>query len=151
MSLRSIVISAATLIVACLSCSDRHSAVGSFIPLDNEALAYTDTIRFTLADLDTISQRQLYVAVTHSDSYPYRNLWLEVTYTDSTRTIRDTVGLTLADAYGLWLGHGIGNTYQMEAPLRAGVNPQAGSHVSIRHVMRVDTLRGITQVGVLAK
>lgn len=132
-------------------CSDHHKAAGEFYALPAERLAYTDSIGFTLFSLDSTAARRLYVAVSHSDDYPYSNLWLEVTYRDSAECVRDTVGLTLADRYGKWQGHGIGTSYQVEAQACDGVNPKDGSHVTIRHVMRADTLKGITRIGVIAK
>lgn len=146
-----ILVTISVAIVIGTGCSGHHSSAGHFQDVPDKGLAYTDTLEYTFDDLDSLSERRLYIAVVHSDEYPYCNLWLEVHYADSATNVCDTVGMTLADEYGLWQGTGIGNSYQMEVPLEGGLNPSSGSHVRITHIMRADTLRGLTRIGVLAK
>lgn len=145
------ILTCAALLMASAACTEHYSAVGEFYTVPSEALAYTDTIGFTLANLDTIPGKNIYVAVVHSDDYPYSNLWLEVTYEDSLQSVCDTVALTMADEYGKWQGNAIGSTYQIEAVACPDIRPLSDSHVKVRHIMRADTLKGITRLGVLAK
>ncbi|MDE5801271.1 MAG: gliding motility lipoprotein GldH [Paramuribaculum sp.] len=145
------ILASVILLIASIACTDHYSAVGEFHTLSSEAFAYTDTIGFTLSNLDSIPGKNLYVAVVHSDKYPYCNLWLEVTYEDSLRKVCDTVALTMADQYGKWQGHALGSTFQIEAIACPEINPTGDSRVSVRHIMRTDTLHGIDRIGILAK
>lgn len=87
------------------------------------------------------------LALRHTDEYPYRNLWLEISQElDSATTLRDTVNIELCNAYGRWYGNGFGGSYQIAFPLPRNVSVH---EVCIRHIMRVDTLRGITDVGIV--
>lgn len=90
------------------------------------------------------------MGIRHNGSYPYRNLWLEITTpvgSDSI-TMRDTVAIELADRYGLWRGTGLGALRQLRVPVRQNVRVDSGSHILVRHIMRADTLRDIEQVGI---
>lgn len=133
--------------LAC-SCTPTASDYSSFIDLPERGWAYGDTVTFPVS-ADSIKPRSLSVAIRHNDDYEYRNLWLEVSYTDADSIQRrDTVSMELADVYGHWLGHGLGTSYQMQTKVSDSVNLLPQSHVQIRHVMRTDTLRGLRQIGV---
>ena len=131
------------------ACSVTPSDYSRFTNLPERGWAYGDTVRFTPDTIDPTSPKQLSVAVRHNNDYEYSNLWLEVTYmTADSVTCRDTLSMELADVYGHWLGKGMGSSYQVEAAVPGRVNLAEGSDVEIRHVMRVDPLRGIDQIGV---
>ncbi|MCM1109752.1 MAG: gliding motility lipoprotein GldH [Clostridium sp.] len=135
-------------------CGDSGEST-DFRHVNTEGWLYGDTLRFgpmipedTSANPQALPPRELRVAVRHTNDYPYRNLWLEVCYrTDDGRHCRDTVGIELCDLYGRWYGKGLGMFYQVEQPLGL-VALRPGSIVSVTHVMRVDTLRGVERVGV---
>ncbi|MCM1028975.1 MAG: gliding motility lipoprotein GldH [Pseudoflavonifractor sp.] len=122
------------------------SGYSSFSDITGRGWAYSDTITFIT---DSVGG-QLTVAVRHSANYPYRNLWLEVTRPAPTTdaTIRDTINLELADRFGLWLGTGIGPTRQVEAKVADNVRLDSGNVITLRHIMRLDTLPGIEQAGI---
>lgn len=132
------------------SCSDRHENFGQFLPMPVKGWAYGDTIRFIASKLDSTStSRKLRIAVRHSADYPYRNLVLEVTYSNGNGMSRDTVNMELADAYGSWRGNGLGPIRQMEFPVTLEAAIPDSAQITVRHVMRVDTLRGISEIGIL--
>lgn len=143
-------------IALCACTGGRHSDFASLEPA--KGWAYTDTLIFTTMDttrqdLDKYEKRPhpmtAYVAIRHNDSYPYANLWLEATYTDSKGQPRiDTLNMRLADEFGRWQGKGFGTSYQIEVSLGSRVRADSMSTVRIRHIMRVDTLRGIDRVGI---
>ncbi len=126
--------------------------------------AATDTMTMTLRgdttitdDGDTISipdhivnagQSRLALTVRHSDAYEFANLWLELSYPSGDTTLCDTLNITLADKYGKWLGQGMGPAYQFTDTIasRHGINDNAT--VTLRHIMRVDTLHNIEQLGI---
>lgn len=91
------------------------------------------------------------VAVRHTDAYVYGNLWLEVTTplpgSDSVKV--DTVNITLADVYGKWQGRGVGVSYVAVDTIPGRRYCEPGRPAKVRHIMRVDTLADIEQVGLI--
>ncbi|MBD5317254.1 MAG: gliding motility lipoprotein GldH [Bacteroides sp.] len=132
------------------ACVDR-GAYSSFTTVEPQGWAYGDTLRFEVARADSLKPGTLTVAVRNTNLYPYSNLWLEVSYNHDGRPYRDTVNMRLADAYGRWTGKGFGAEYQTEATVAQGVVPANGSTITLRHIMRADTLRGLEHVGVTLK
>ena len=134
-----------------VSCGLEEKA--DFMSLDDQKWAYGDTLIFSgLADTSAVASplpsHSLMLALRHTNAYPYRNIWIEAAYctADSTR-YTDTLSIELCDSYGRWLGKGIGDLFQQEAIISPTLNLLPGSDVSIRHIMRVDTLRGIERSG----
>ncbi len=130
------------------SCSDKHEAVASFDSLPQKGWAYGDTLTLRPDGLDSVRPRNLSIAVRHSNSYPYRNLWIEVTTRTANLQRRDTINIELADIYGRWHGNGFGPSYQYETRLKGLMPIGDTTIVAIRHIMRIDTLKGIEQVGI---
>lgn len=121
------------------SCSSAGYYSG-FEDIDPDGWAYGDTIEFTT---DSCVPSPMMVALRHNDSYPFKNIWIEIS--DSTHT--DTVNIELCDIYGRWHGKGIGSSYQIAAPVPFSIAPQ--TRLKIRHILRVDTLKGIEQIGLI--
>lgn len=110
---------------------------------------YSDTLRFPLAHTDSAAYGRVAVGVTHTGEYPYSDLWLEITSdADGGVARRDTVCLRLADRNGRWTGHGIGTSFQVTDTVDALRAHRSGSPLTVRHIMRRDTLPGIERVGV---
>lgn len=141
-------VSAAITLAALTACSDKHSSVAEFQSIDPAGWAYGTSLHFSPTGLDTIKQRSLLLTVRHSNAYPYQNIWIEVT----TQTLRDkrvdTLNIELADVYGRWHGTGFGPSYQFETPVAKPIALGDTSNISVRHIMRVDTLAGIEQIGI---
>ena len=109
--------------------------------------AYADTLAFRPQGLAAVSDMSL--VVRHTIDYPYSNIWLEVGYTDASRFRRDTLNVELADVYGRWLGKGFGANRTVEVDVRQHVAIKDSSVVSVRHIMRADTLRGVEHIGII--
>lgn len=60
----------------------------------------------------------------------------------------DTLNIELADVYGRWHGTGFGPSYQYETPVGVPLPLGDTSRISVRHIMRVDTLVGVEQIGI---
>lgn len=129
------------------ACVDR-GAYSRFEQVPPEGWAYGDTLRFPVERADSTAPATLRLAVRNSNAYPYSNLWLEVTYNHEGRRHIDTVEIRLADVYGRWTGQGFGPEYQSEVKMVKSVVPDNGSWIGVRHVMRVDTITGLEQIGV---
>ena len=110
---------------------------------------YGERFDYIVTGRDSLITGTLMVSLTHDNSYEYSNIWLEVTVpVDSSLTV-DTVNVTLCDPYGNWYGNGMPGHYQFTDTLLARPLTLAdSSRISVRHIMRVDTLRGISQVGI---
>lgn len=144
MKLRAMILAVATLLVSCAGNGD----FSHFSTLPDSGWAYGDTLNFDTVRLDSLSTGTLYLALRHSNDYRYSNLWLEVTYDDKGVTKRDTLNLRLADTFGRWQGKGFGSTRQLKTEVARNISPQPGSEVYVRHIMRVDTLTGLHELGV---
>ena len=135
------------LIAAASSCrgSDEFSR---FVDIGGSAWGYSDTLDILVTDLDSIPAKRLSVAVVHNDEFPYRNLWIEVSYRDSIgRLYRDSVSVEMADEFGRWLGKSIGGSHQCETSLAHAFPLRDSTRISLRHIMRGDTIRGIDKIG----
>lgn len=135
---------------AIAACSDKHKRFGKFTAIPDKGWAYNDSIVINAAGLDTTDTPQrLKIGVRHDNDYDYRNLIMEITYRNGTRLMRDTVDMELADIYGAWSGSGLGPTYQAETVVNTSARIPDSATITIRHVMRLDTLRGIRQIGII--
>ena len=145
---RNVIISG-SILVTLAACDGRIDRYRNFVQLAESGWAYGDTIKFmatgnTLTDAATMS-----VAVRHNEKFLYRNLWLELSYRDSMGNVYvDSVNLELADTYGRWNGSGIGEAYQCATQLPHTVSVADSTEISVRHIMRLDTVKGIEQIGV---
>ena len=134
------------------SCTGPGNDYSEYRRLPEGGWRYSDTLCFNPVHSDSLCAGNLVVAFSHDDSYPYSDLWLEVLSEEvevsggGIMPRRDTLHLRLADRYGNWAGHGLGPTYQFADTLPLRIH-ESGSAVRIKHIMRVDTLAGINQVG----
>lgn len=151
------IIIAVSLFALLAACGRGERDYSSWEQLPAEGWAYTDTISLlpvdtTLTDNDSILDGTLHVALRHSNAYPYSNIWLELTYHgDGPYMLRDTINMPLADLYGRWLGSGFGAGYQRELIVKPDTRIDLTRPVTLRHIMRVDTLRGVEQIGILVE
>lgn len=131
------------------ACSPKHNDYSEFKTLDLEGWAYGDTLTYNVEHQDSIVEGNLFLALRHSNDYLYQNLWLEVQFTDADKLrYTDTLNIILADVYGRWNGKGIGVSYQKQVLLKRNLRHANGCPVTVRHIMRTDTLREIELVGI---
>lgn len=134
---KSILLAAAVGLSGLWGCSGGYSGYTSIPP---EGWPYNTPVAFSV---DSCSG-SLEIALRHRVDFPYTILWLEVR--DSAAT--DTVGVRLCDTDGRWLGGGVGDTRQLTTALPGR---HSSTRLNIRHIMRVDTLKGIVQIGLLER
>lgn len=124
----------------------------AFAGIDTDGWLYTspcifnvDTLRDSMA-----SDGKMLVTVRHSKDFSYANVWLELAYSEADSTLRrDTLNITLADAFGRWQGRGLGLAMEVTDTLESPYTISRGGKLSLRHIMRLDTLEGIERVGVV--
>lgn len=144
-------VAVAALLGGCSSHVDDYSA---FTTIDPEGWDYGKSYVYLPQIENSVADGVMRLAVRHSNEYPYRNLWLEVTSqvqgADSTVAFRvDTLNVVLADAYGNWLGSGLGTSFQKSDTLAADYRLISGAPVRVRHIMRLERVEGLEQVGII--
>ena len=147
-----------TLVLGIASCSiSGHYGNGddnfysAFATFDDAQWEYADAQTFRVDTLsDSIAPSgTLVLTLRHTHGYPYSNIWLELDYAhgDSIQQI-DTLNIILADVYGHWQGRGMGSSFQVNDTLQHNMQLRRGQELRVRHIMRVDTLEGIEQIGI---
>lgn len=139
----------ALVLVVAVSCG-RSGEYTGYYEIEPSGWPYGDVLEYTVSLGDSAALRPMLLTLTHDNSYNYSNLWLEVRYTERGGGAHvDTVNVEMCDVYGNWYGNGLPGHYQLVDTL--SVRPVAladSSVVSVRHIMRVDTLTGISQIGI---
>lgn len=144
----------AALLAATVACTpDRLSDLSAYHTLDPESgWAYGDTLRYTLRpdSAEVTGSGSLILGLRHTASYPYDNLWLELSYAgpDSVTMVRDTFNISLADNNGKWRGAGPGTSIQLTDTLLRNFTVPDGP-LNLRHVMRTPAVEQIEQVGLI--
>lgn len=147
-SVKALVLAGLT-IIALTSCGRPGNDYSEYRNLKDDLWRYGDTLRFTPVHPDSIVGGRLAIGVRHASDFRYTTLWLEVTTTPPSGKRRiDTLAIRLADEFGTWRGTGIGASFQMTDTLPTPMLHRSGSPIRIRHIMRADTLPGISQVGI---
>lgn len=132
---------------ALLSCNGyRCNDYSEYFRIADEGWRYADSLRFVPVHADSLCEGRFVVGITHTDAYPYTELCMEVSLFDGERHRHDTIAISVVDSYGSWTGSGIGASFQLTDTL-APLTHISGSPVTVRHIMRVDTLSGISNVG----
>lgn len=153
--LRNLSVALAVMLAACSI--DGHYGNGddnyfsAFASMPDTRWDYASPLTFAVDTLrDSVARRgDMLLTVRHTHGYEYRNLWLEIDYDVADSLSRpDTVNVILADVYGHWRGHGSGPSLQVVDTLAHGVALRRGQQIRVRHIMRLDTLPGIEQVGI---
>ncbi|MDA3879106.1 MAG: gliding motility lipoprotein GldH [Prolixibacteraceae bacterium] len=108
------------------------------------------TFRFSIDD--TVSLYNINISTRNLGAYPYSNIWffINIVAPDSSM-IADTVEYQLAEASGKLLGTGTGGVYSNQFSFRENVFfPVSGIYeISIQHGMRNESLKGISDVGLV--
>ncbi len=124
------------------------SAFNSF---SNTRWSYEEPLEFVVDTLATesCSSGDLLLTLRHTHGYEYSNIWLELCYDLSDSTVhKDTLNIVLADVYGHWRGSGPGNTFCVTDTVLHNVPLHRHQRIGLRHIMRIDTLQNIEQIGI---
>ena len=140
------------IILLCLgACAPGHNDYSQFINIPVEGWKYGDTLKFYPQTNDSIASGELTIALRHTNAYPYSNIWLEIRHFNGDSIKLDTVNIEMADIYGQWHGNGIGSSFQYALPVSRYIKLYRGKHIEINHIMRVDMVQEIEQVGLIFK
>ena len=134
------------------SCDRYADDFSDFRSIPPEGWGYYNRLIFDIVPEDSIVTGTLDLVVRHDNDYPFSNLYVEVsTVTPGAPVRRDTVSVELADTYGNWLGSGLGTSFQKSVRLADRFTVTDSARVSVRHVMRVDPVLHIEQIGLIFK
>lgn len=131
------------------SCDPSRIYEDNFRIPDNE-WRRAERARFEVEITDTVSSCNMYINVRNNSQYKYMELWLFVdSYLPKGSVVRDTVKIMLADHYGKWLGHGLGDKYDSRILFRRNIHfPDPGTYVfEYEQATRDEPLIGIEDVG----
>ncbi len=121
------------------------------ISIDENGWYKNDFARFDLMIDDSNSTYNYYLNLRHTVDYRYSNLYvfMKTTYPNGNIS-RDTIEFVLADKSGKWYGNGWGNIKDNSILLVEGIKfPLIGPYTfQIQQAMRVDTLKGISNIGI---
>ena len=137
---------ATLLAVLAVSCSKPANVDGEWRDIAAPGWRYNRILRFNSAG-DTLSVNALVVTVRHTAAYPFANLWLEMKYEGTDTVHADTLNLILADKFGHWRGSGSGVTYQYSDTIIPRRRIRPGTPILLRHIMRLDTVPELRQLG----
>lgn len=130
------------------ACSSRMET-GQFRPVDAKGWLYGDTVRFDIESADSMLHGDVAVVVRHTAAYPYSNIWLEISHKQCDSVVTDTANIVLADDFGNWQGRGAGLSFQRVDTVLRDVTIECPATIGVRHIMRVDVLTDIEQLGVI--
>ncbi len=133
-----------------LACN-MQSVYDESITIGNKAWYKDDLARFEVTIDDTLQLYNFYINIRNTTDYRYSNLYIFMnTRFPNDHISRDTIELILADVEGKWLGKGWGATKENSIQLSGDMRfPLKGQYeFKIQQAMRVDTLDGISDVGI---
>lgn len=123
----------------------------SYLSIDSGKWQADSVARFEVDIEDTLSSYPIVINIRANADYPYSNLYLfRKIYSEVGLEYSDTAEFKMADAYGRWLGEGVGElkTFQRvfrKEPLRFR---RAGTYrFELVQAMRQDPLIGIEDIG----
>ena len=136
------------IIIAVSACIRDGYQYTGYHNIEPRGWAYGSPLEFDISQAGAPVYGNIVISVTNDNSYPYRNLWLEVSYITPEGLHRDTVNVAMCDLYGNWYGNGLPGHYQLSDTITTTpVEFADSSTIKVRHIMRVDTIRGLSQVG----
>ena len=150
--LRISVLFISTILIA--TACDKEVFHNESVHIKNNEWKATDTLFYTFNSKDTLAAYDFYFEIRNTTDYDMQNLYLFITamYPGNTFS-RDTAECILAAPDGNWYGKGMGKHKDNRFLFRKGVRfRKPGNYViAVNQAMRKDTLKGISDVGILIK
>lgn len=119
--------------------------------IDKAAWSEQQVPSFTFDITDTAASYNVNVVVRHTNSYGYRNIWLNVGLQQPGDTIRHQPFELQLAATDNWLGTGMDDVFEHRAMLFSKpvhFNKSGPITFTLQHIMRQNPLPGIMQVGI---
>lgn len=145
---------AITIVSVFLYSCNSNTIINQYVEIPSSGWDKNNAVAFNVDINDSISTYNFGINIRNSTTYRYSNLYIFLlTEFPNGNISRDTIECLLADNEGKWLGKGWGEIKESEIILSSGLQfPLAGKYkFLIQQAMRVDTLRGINDVGLLVE
>ena len=125
----------------------------SYAPVPLDGWDKSDTLVYTLPNSIPTGNYEAEIGIRYQESYPYRDIWLEVSHNtkDTLTYVTDTLQLFLVDEAGNKTGNGLCGLYQCDLPYKASIPIRTeGSARTFRivHIMTDNPLTGISDIGI---
>lgn len=120
------------------------------VTIENAKWFKGESARYSVEINDSLTSYDFYLTVRNTTDYRYSNLYVFLlTRFPNGNLSRDTIECMLADKTGRWLGKGWGSIKENTILLKQNLRfPLSGEYqFLIQQAMRVDTLEGISNVG----
>ena len=138
------------LLMSLLAC-DPRKVTDEYHTIRNSSWNVDSVQHFSFTILKKDQNHNVYLNIRNDRSYGFSNLWLFVTVVSPTgKSMTDTVQVVLADPAGKWLGKGFSGVYDNRLLYKRNVYfPDPGLYfIHLRHGMRPNNLKGITDIGI---
>lgn len=136
----------AVLAIILYSCST-DTVYHKYIPTKNDRWNKEDTLSFVISDSLDTAIYNTEIGIRHTEIYPYKDLWLSITYPN--KVTSDTIHVYLANDRGNWNSSGSTGGY-FQYSVQAGefnYSSIGDSIIKINHIMNDSPLIGITDIG----
>lgn len=155
MTIRNII--AIVIVVACFLSCDQDSVFDDFQTIPN-GWNIDEPMRFSIEDIDTTQNYDLFISLRNTNDYKYANLFLITTleYPHGKQDV-DTLEYAMAAPNGEWLGKGFNDVKESKLWYKENIRfRESGNYtINIVHAVRKNgnvqgdkKLQGITEVGV---
>lgn len=139
------------LMAALLTACGPDAVYEEYVEVPESGWYRDSTITFSVEIEDTASPYQVVWYLRNNNEYAYSNIYL-FRKVSSQRGVEfsDTAQFALADAYGKWLGKGVGELKTNTWPFKQQLlffNHEGTYTFTLRQAMRTDYLRGVEDVG----
>ena len=121
---------------------------------DNQEWIFSSPFNMNFAVQDKSRKYDIYYFITHSEDYPFQNIYLRITDDFSGKTRIDTVSIELMTKTGFWKGEKKHGFFRYEVPLHKNFlfpENKDSFHIKIEQFTRRDTLRGIKNTGIVIR
>lgn len=135
------------------SCDNKNYIINESQPVEAGAWTYADTKTYDFTISDTSKVYNIYLSLSHADTYAYQNLYLKLhTIFPSGKTLEQAISFELADKYGKWYGD-CGSTCELQVDLQKGAYfNEIGKHtIMLEQFMRKDPIEGINGLALIVQ
>lgn len=147
-----------SMLCAVLVCCNSNSVYSEYQPITNAVWSRSDTASFTLSEIDSIQNYNVFINIRNDQNFPYSNLFLITSlHTPNGEVLQDTLEYNMALTDGTWLGKGSGSLKENKLWYKENIvfSPSGVYTIEVAHAMRkngnvsgVVNLEGITDVGI---
>ncbi|MFK5856965.1 MAG: gliding motility lipoprotein GldH [Bacteroidota bacterium] len=127
-----------------------NTVYNKYVTLPEDGWYKNNAVAFNININDSLTNYEFALDIRNTTNYRYSNLYVFlITEFPNGNISRDTIECLLANYEGKWLGKGWGEIKENRIILKSGLRfPLTGDYrFLIQQAMRVDTLKGIQNVG----